>query len=527
MKIKNELRKHCLGKTSSRGGQIAVLLVFFVAILLAALAVVINLQNISLRKTTAVVAVDSAAAFMASMYASYAEAQYQSIIEPGKNKEGTELTRSATPAWIQQAVAIIVAVVGLIVAIICYIIPGGQPAGLALTFVVVAAISVALSVTMLVLELAYVMPQQRQMWGQMFQYLKTYDRFREQGIQSLFSYTATDSVKVKDKNDYNMDGYYEGDGLGPEAKEVSRFSVLYTRRAEYLQAKNDVDLIGLNDGRVIYAWQDKDKPGQPAGSGKWHITRAEVGVPMRCNGKCARTSCNSTDINVPWWVPGGDIIDPYTGNNCPEPYLPWVKNWGYTFTDYWSLIDCVNKDDEAQKRGVCGIERYDPVTVTDYGKATYKAWQICFKGGLVMARVNRYDEGGGILNWATGFVFWENRFKNINATGPGNPDKIEEKCGNIMKYANTQNCTNWVKSAPQDMGAFTPDCGISWGMPGAFVLNEETFENRECWQLMHQLLNQGTEARSCAEYFFRDNANADHNCTSAFGVKFVQCPPRW
>lgn len=527
MHIKNIADKSFLKKKLGKSGQIAIILILFIAVFLAALAVVINLQNISLRKTAAVVAVDSAAAFMASMYASYAESLYQGIIEPGKNKEGTELTRSATQAWLQKAVSIIIGVVCLILAIVAYVAPGAQGVGLLLTAVVVAALSLAVSITALVLELAVVVPEQNKMWGKMFQYLKTYDKFREQGIQTLFSQSASDPVNVNDMNDYNMDGRFEGDGMTPKAKQVSRFSVLYTKRAEYLQAKGDLNMIGEAEGRVVYAWQDKDKPGQPVGSGKWHIIRAEVGVPMRCNGKCARTSCNRKNItNLPFYM--GDIID---DGPCPEPFLPWVNKYPIDiFTNNWSLIDGVNKENDSQKNGVCGVERWDPLTVTNYGKWTYKVWQICFKGGLVMARINRYDEGGGLYNWATGLVFWENRFKNINATGSGDPNKIEEKCGNIMGYTNTQNCPNWVKNAPQvdpGSGPYTPDCGISWGMPGAFVLNEATQENAECWQLMHQLLNQGTEARSCAEYFFRDNADSSHNCTSAFGVKFVSCPDRW
>lgn len=484
MKTKNFIIQTTAMHQAKQSGQIAVILVVFIGVLLAAFAVIVNLSKVSQQRTAMTVAVDTTTAFMASMYASYAEAQYQGVIEPGDNKEYEyPLTRKELAAWVAQAVALIIAIVGIVIAVCT------AGAGTVVSaFLIIAVCSAVLSLAALVIELAYVNPQTQQMWNKMFKYMKTYDQFREQGAQALFASLVSDSVMIPDKHDYNQDGYYVGDGTAEgSASKVSRFSVLYTRRAEYLVRKNNVGILGDSDGIALYAWQDKIKPGDDPGSGKWHIVRSEVGVPMRCNKKCARTRCEAF------------------GDHCPEPFLPWVKKWSSGINDYWSLIDAENKE-TGQRVTPCGDIGYKPVA-------------YCFLGGLVMARANRYDEGGGAFNWATGLNFWNMKFRDI-APGSASPDDIEAKCGPIYQ----------TNSGIEGQAA-SIDNGISYGIydadsqSAALIINEGSAENQSCWVLLHQLLNQGMEARSCAEYFCR-HGDEKYN-QSRFGVKFVPCPPRW
>lgn len=250
-------------------------------------------------------------------------------------------------------------------------------------------------------------------------------------------------------------------------------------------------------GRVIYAWQDEDKPGQPPFSGKWHIVMAQAGVPTLCNNKCGRVSCNSHD------------------GSCPEPFLPRVHSWNHKVGSYqwWSLVDL--EDSEGKRKSKCGQNNSSGPwwclgSDSCHNLESYKDVKRCFMGGMTKARVVRYDEGGSALNWATNLNFWRMRSENINATATaGNPDHIDGPQGKCQAIMN--------------LGAHSalPDAGKSYGIAGAFILNAPSPYNQECYNLMLQLLRKGIQSESCAEYFCRQG-NTDYQ-KSRFGVKFVPC----
>ena len=300
-----------------------------------------------------------------------------------------------------------------------------------------------------------------------------------------------------------MDGYYKDDGTPDGEKEkVGRFSLLYTRRVEWLSTKQ----WGLNpgpspsDGIVIYGWRDEDKPGQTPGSGKWHIIRVQANLPTLCGDQCARTQCEYG-----------------TGeSSCAEPYMPSILQYKKGGKQWYSVSDYAKKyvneygTQVSACKGHCGNHNgsSDFCGSGSANKLSYRDVRKCFKGGLVRADLIRYDEGGGALNWATGVNFWNMIFKNPNASQTSfSPDDIEAVCD--LNHANQS----------------TPDGGQSSGLEGAFVLNRPSSENVQCWNLANNLLQQGIEAQSCAEYFVRHGGFPHSYDHSKFGIKFVKCPP--
>jgi hypothetical protein len=135
-----------------------------------------------------------------------------------------------------------------------------------------------------------------------------------------------------------------------------------------------------------------------------------------------------------------------------------------------------------------------------------------------MAQVNRYDEGGGGFNFTGGLNFWNTRFRDV-AGLPGNPNDIETACGDIINSGNALTGIPLANDNKMSYGFFDDE-----SKSGAFLLNGASPANGLCWALAHRLLNQGMQARSCAEYFCRHGDTKYWN--SRFGVKFVPCPDR-
>ena len=300
----------------------------------------------------------------------------------------------------------------------------------------------------------------------------------------------------KEKIEHRRDFLFGSDGNGGVYGEIGDVS------AKLMEANTKINVF-LGDPRLVmmntmanssqsfygdhstatYAWKDQPEDGS---EGKWHIVRVEARLPTRCDDKCGRTSCEDNSY-------------------CSEPDLPWIKEWKhsigtnrwYSLLDYGCRGDCGQGHSPGKKKWKCG-KGYK-------NKESFKDIEKCFKGGLTKARVVRYDEGGGILKWATNKEFWKMLFTNPSAiplVGAG-PGYIENSayCGNILAA-----------------GGGSIDGGGSFGIDGAILLSRPSPENYDCWVLLNKLLKVGTEVQSCTEYYCTKNEN------SMFAVKFVTCP---
>lgn len=331
-----------------RSGQISVILILFIAILLSIFAVIVNIGKLSQNKVSATIAVDGSAALMASMFASFAEAQYHgTIMGGGDHDEDWSLSRRETSNIWTYIASLVIAIVGLI--LVCTVFGSGLGA------VLIAVAAVVLSLATVVLQFAVVQPAMQGAWNRMFRNLSTQEQFREQGIQSLFSASAQDPVLIDDIADYDMDGYLKGDGtLEGEADQVGRFSVLYTKRAEFLSKKiisrvgpvkdflkalaellyDQLSIINPGTGYKIFPWDpywditpdgfglyDKDFTGCPSGG--------------YFKNECETSWCSSTTM-----MP----------QLCPPNGTPWTLiydwNWEDPTNSFMSFREKIGRDDE-------------------------------------------------------------------------------------------------------------------------------------------------------------------------------------
>ncbi len=126
--------------------------------------------------------------------------------------------------------------------------------------------------------------------------------------------------------------------------------------------------------------------------------------------------------------------------------------------------------------------------------------------GVVKARVTRFDEerDANNLKFPGGLSIW-----NFKSNHPSR----EAKFGSIASDIIAANCTDFMVDGPNPVPA---DRDI---YKGAFILNEETFDNQECWRAMNEHLSRGITSETCAQYYFHEGNNA------GFGFRFVPCDP--
>jgi len=264
---------------------------------------------------------------------------------------------------------------------------------------------------------------------------------------------------------------------------------------------NSGEWLALDKG--VYAWKDEDKPdGTP---GLWHVVRTDVKIPTRCNGECAKksTTCSGEDD------PSGHHYD------CEEPTFPEVVRWSYdvganvwhTLTDYNCKGRCGihNYKDDKKHYDTCGDGHKNKKSYKD-GPGDEDGHKYCFKGGLVAARVARYDQPrSGSFAWATNKEFWKTLFKSPSVTNVVDPD-MSDKCSAF----------------------FVPGQPLEEAILFSKRISGGSDDNSACWDHLMELLNQGTQAVSCAEYYCRMNqaniSKGEAEGTSMFGMKFVDCP---
>ncbi|MDP8265728.1 MAG: Tad domain-containing protein [Candidatus Aceula meridiana] len=305
--------------------------------------------------------------------------------------------------------------------------------------------------------------------------------------------------------------------LGPDGKLTIARTNIYGFLSDYNINNNLLDLdASLNSGewlgfdKGIYVWKDADEPDGTVGL--WHVVRTDVKIPTRCNEQCFRDLEPDSKYN--------------DGDNFPaeEPNFPEIVRWDrgganvfHTLTDY----NC---------KGRCGIHNYkenknnyDKCGSGRRNKTSYKEDQVnggdnngnnkCFKGGLVGARVARYDQPRSqAFSWATNVEFWKTLFKNPSVATVVSPN-INAVCSDYLDLGNPEGEAFFIVKR------------IAGGPE----------QNAPCWDHLNVLLNQGTQAISCAEYYCRMNSTAPSERgpnkskdvaeeTSMFGMRFTECP---
>lgn len=197
-------------------GQMAVVIIFIIAIIFIFFAVILNLGRVSQSKNVTTIAANVSAAVMASQMTSYAEMLYQ-IQLGGARADGADddLTKCG---WTGIA-AILFSMI-----IMAVIYATGQ------VELTVFLISLGLSLTGLGLEQMVVQPGLTELWNKQLLQLDIADQFVERGVITALQSSVTDDGEMVDNIDMDMDGLYNQD-------RVSRFGYAYTNRLRSLQVR--------------------------------------------------------------------------------------------------------------------------------------------------------------------------------------------------------------------------------------------------------------------------------------------------
>jgi len=230
-------RTGAFSSLSSCRGQVAIILIFIIAIGLIFYAVSLNVGRVSAPKILVTKASNLMAARLASLMASYGEQVFQEVL--GGKEEICDKT-SAFQAIIMVVVFVVIIILAPAFAGMINAIAGGSlvTASMVATAATVAAVASAVSFA---LQVSVVQPAITKAWGEIiWENLEIVDQFMEQGIQTGLKNVVSDQVELPDIIDIDGDGKF-GDLRGsPDAPDymhsapdyVSRFGWYYLERVK-------------------------------------------------------------------------------------------------------------------------------------------------------------------------------------------------------------------------------------------------------------------------------------------------------
>ncbi|MDD3374219.1 MAG: hypothetical protein PHY73_00655 [Candidatus Omnitrophica bacterium] len=316
------LRFSCRPQRKRLQGQIAIVLVVFLAILLVLTSVIINLGKISQIKTALTVVSDTTAAVLASSVASYVEAYYMEGIRDNVDCPSVLTVKGA--GWGKQIVGFIIDLVCAVGLTIASLVPGaaavtGKAAGNA--WINVGADLVEMGVK------SIGQGKIISSWNKSFSDLEINQQIRDQGLMTALQSLVTDSFQLPEIGDDDMDGYYYGDGT-PEGtnEKISRFNFLFGKRVHALAEKSydRTNLVKLfqralgefvtkGGGSLPFDSEPLDDDGWGLWDSGWHEDIPDVGTyhhneyDDRCDASASPLDPACPDNGTPWRY----IYDPY------------------------------------------------------------------------------------------------------------------------------------------------------------------------------------------------------------------------
>lgn len=217
----------------SEKGQIALIIIVIIAIVIAFFAITLNIGRIGQIKTITTIASNSAAAFLASQMAGYAEYLYQVQLGghgPGDPNAGDDLANCAASGVVVQIIALIAIVASLLI-------PGAQTTT---GFWVNFWISVGLMTASIVINITVIEPELTKQWNKIMNTMSSADQFLQQGIEIGLQNAVEDQAVVDDITDFDADGFFGYETVGgiTQPKDVvSRFGEKYTEMLKEMVQK--------------------------------------------------------------------------------------------------------------------------------------------------------------------------------------------------------------------------------------------------------------------------------------------------
>jgi len=218
---------------SSTRGQVAIILIFMIAIGLIFYAVSLNVGRVSISKVIATRASNLMAARMGSLMASYGEQVFQEQLD---GKEEICGYTSVFQSLMMVAVFVVIIVFAAAAAALVNTVVGAElvTAGQVATAAAVAAVASGISAG---IQAAVVEPGITEAWNSIiWENMTIVDQFMEQGIQTGLKNAVTDQVELPDMTDLDGDRIFGGltDPHDPDTAQdlVSRFGIFYMERVK-------------------------------------------------------------------------------------------------------------------------------------------------------------------------------------------------------------------------------------------------------------------------------------------------------
>lgn len=261
------------------------------------------------------------------------------------------------------------------------------------------------------------------------------------------------TVQFKHRYDYLLERQAQAERLdGRFGEALGNFTRFLNGPAkDLLAAANLPEEDAPLPNKVIYGWKTDPAPGKDRGY--WHLVRVDARLPGRCEGQCGK-------------------------NGAIEPSFPTIK----TYTRHWGTRRYYSLGDSFGQPG-CN------------NKSDYKKVNKCFKGGMVKARVVRYDEDKDELTFPNTIPIWRSVFHH-----PGRDSADPSMLDNCEGFG----------------------IGNKEGPAGAFMLNGSS-TSPQCWQMANNLLERGLVSQTCAEYFYHKPPFSSSQNQRGFSLKFVNC----
>jgi len=215
----------------SKQGQVAVIIIFIIAIVLIFLAVVMNLGRVALLKNVTTIAANAAASTTASSWTSWAQAQYVVSFKGGDTKEGAD--DDLAMCGPTQVVSAILALI-----IIAWIVLSKDASKIVLLDKILAIGGSLLGLTILIVKIE---PGISDLWSRLLNELPIQQQFVENGLRTALQDIVDDNVQIPDTIDIDQDGQWTGNNSN---EFISRFGFYYTRRLqEMTQERGDADVL--------------------------------------------------------------------------------------------------------------------------------------------------------------------------------------------------------------------------------------------------------------------------------------------
>lgn len=269
-------------------GQTSIILILVIAVALIVYSISLNWGRIAQYKTLTTIGANTAAANMASLFASYGEQQLQVTL--GGRIEYCKRT------------SLIVLIVTAIIAIIIVVVSWGS-ASVPAYALVAAVVGAVLAVAAVVIHLTVVEPGLTRLWNRMQSNLPLDGQVVENAIMTGMQSVVSDQILISDHFDMDVDGLWVDNfdnGNIPEHKDtLGRFAFYYTKRLQGIIPFRidaiDEFIVGVNE--LLY-----DNPYSKVGPGG--CTPAEISA--------GEIRCQDPD--------NFGVYDPVCAGNIPAPY---------------------------------------------------------------------------------------------------------------------------------------------------------------------------------------------------------------